>query len=161
MNRNEIAQAALTVMQLLAHYSNAPHREMLVDPALYAFLEARFERMRRQIPIQVGASQKRIDFRHGGTNPVAIEFAVRPPNGGGQLYGSQNASELRKLSRLPQTKAKLRALLLMDLHATPHARQNLESTYDQVVLGPGNYVRKPVSVIYVHRNRHYQFVWRP
>jgi hypothetical protein len=161
MNRDEIALAAQTVMRLLGQYSNAPHREMLVDPALYAFLEAKFGKMTRQMPIRLGDSHKRIDFRHGGSNPVAIEFAVRPPKGGGQLYGSQNASELRKLSRLSQTKAKLRALLLMDLHSTPHDETDLARTYENVTLGPGRYVRRPVSVIYVHESGSWQFTWKP
>lgn len=161
MNREHIARTAEAVMRMLGEYTNGPKREMLVDPALYAYFSARFGKMRRQVPIMLGTSAKRIDYRHGGLNPVAIEFVVRPPTGGGQLYGSQNRSELRKLSRLPQTKAKLRALLLMDSHSTPLDHAALRATYEVVTLGPGNYIRMPVSVIYVQDGTSFQFVWKP
>jgi hypothetical protein len=45
LNIEELTNAALEVLRLLNDYSTAPHREMLIDPALYAYLEGRFGSM--------------------------------------------------------------------------------------------------------------------
>src|SRR5207245_1508894 len=126
-------------------------------------LTARFGRISRQHPVYLYGSERpqRIDFRYGGPNPVVIEFAVRPRDGGGQLYGSQNESELRKLTRVNQTEAKLRVLLLVDLANAPIAESELKPTYDGINAGPGNFTRMPVRVIYVHDQQSYNFIWRP
>lgn len=159
-----IKQAARDVLKLLSEYKggNVPSREMLIDPVLYALLLGRNEKIKRQHPISGKKKKpKRIDFRSGGTNPVMLEFAVRPPAGGGQLYGSQNASELRKLTKVSQTQARTRVLLLLDLCPEPLKVDNLRATYSQVNSGPGKFKRHSVRVIYVHREVDADFPWQP
>ena len=53
----------------------------------------------REHHIQIAGSINRFDFRYGGSNPD-LEFALRHKSRGGELYGSQNKSELRKLTRI-------------------------------------------------------------
>jgi hypothetical protein len=163
MNTKEILQAGIDVIALMDEYHNRPHQEMLVDPVLYALLSGRFGYMQRQhcVPVYGATKPSRIDYRYGGTNPVVIEFAVRPPAGGGHLHGSQNVSELRKLCRVRITKAKLRALLLLDLSAHPLDIDDLEVTYARQTSGPGNFERNIVRVIYVHRKVTGDFRWAP
>jgi hypothetical protein len=160
-----LRDSTLRVLELLLDYSGSHvgSREMLLDPILYGYLEGRLGHMQRQHYVQVrGKSKpKRIDFRHGTENPVVIEFAVRPPTGGGQLYGSQNSSELRKLCRIKQTAARLRVLLLIDLHSTPLEKDSLKLTYDSQNSGPVRFKRNSVRVLYVHRDLQYSFLWRP
>src|SRR5438093_1461614 len=123
MNLDDIKRSALRVLKLLDDYSggHVGRREMLLDPILYGYLEGRFSHMARQhyVYLHGSANPKRIDFRYGTHNPVVIEFAVRSPAGGGTLYGSQNRSELRKLCRVTQAEARLRVMLLIDLHTAP------------------------------------------
>lgn len=90
-----------------------------------------------------------------------MELVVRPPRGGGQLYGSQNETELWKLCRFPNTQAKLRALLLIDLHAQPLEKIALKSTYDEIHAGRGKFDRFPVQVIYAGHSETYSFKWSP
>ena len=101
-----------------------------------------------------------IDFRVGGPNPVLIELAVRPRDGASELYGSQNRPELIKLTRYPQSQAKLRVIVLIDFAPVPHAAPGLRASYDAVSAGPGRFERNPVRVIYVHRRSEFTFVWR-
>jgi hypothetical protein len=164
---------AMTVQQLqhigqrltkLAHdYAGGPKREMLIDPALYAWFLATTPSVARQYHVHLPGlvNPARIDFRIGGPNPVLVEFAVRPPGGASQLYGSQNKDELRKLTRFSNQKAKLRALLLIDLHQDPIVKESLKATYDKVHAGFGNFDRHPVKVIYTHREDAYSFKWSP
>ncbi len=163
MNLSEIKSAALTVLKLLDDYSggHVGRREMLLDPILYGYLEGCFGHLSRQRYVHLHGSikPKRIDFRYGTHNPVVIEFAVRPPGGGGTLYGSQNRSELRKLCRVTRVSARLRVMLLVDLHTTPLVRANLKATYDTETSGAGNFKRHSVRVLYVHRETQYHFLW--
>ena len=136
---------------------------MLLDPILYGYLQGRFGGMSRQHWVHIHGRQRphRIDFRIGGNNPIVIEFAVRPPDGGTTLYGSQNRSELRKLARVSRATARLRVLLLIDLSPTPILRVKLEPTYDDQNAGRGNFTRHSVRVIYVHTQSTYNFLWQP
>lgn len=163
MNINDIENSARTVIRLLGEYHNAPQQEMAIDPALYAFLRGRFETVKRQHRVYVYGSDrpKRIDFRYGGNNPVVIEFATRPPNGGVELYGSQNVSELRKLCRVSRTEARLRVLLLLDFSRAPINQEAIEPTYKPINAGPGRFERNSVRVIYVHKDLTYNFCWKP
>jgi hypothetical protein len=165
MNIAQINDATLRVLEMLLHYSggHVGSREMLLDPILYGYLDGRFGHMQRQHYVQVrGKSKpKRIDFRQGTENPVVIEFAVRPPAGGGNLHGSQNYSELRKLCRVSKSAARTRILLLIDLHSTPLERENLKPTYDKQNSGRGKFKRNSVRVLYVHRDLQYHFIWKP
>lgn len=165
MNIKTLTESARAVLSLLRDYSggHVGRREMLLDPVLYGYLQGRFGGMTRQhwVSIHGRPRPQRIDFRKGGTNPVVVEFAVRPPNGGPTLYGSQNQSELRKLCRVTKTSAKLRALLLLDLSPNPIRLENLKPSYDKQTSGPGNFARHSVRVIYVQSNSSYNFLWQP
>src|SRR5262245_9155199 len=99
MNIANIQEAAAEIIKIVGDYTNKPHREMLIDPILFGYLRGAFDNVERQHKVRVYGSRKpkRIDFRQGGTNPVVLELAVRPPGGGGHLLGGQNTSELRKL----------------------------------------------------------------
>jgi hypothetical protein len=87
MNIDQLLNVGSQVVNLLGDYTRKPHREMLIDPVLFAYLRGRFETVSRQHHVSVYGSTrpKRIDFRVGGTNPVVLELAVRPPTGGGHL----------------------------------------------------------------------------
>jgi hypothetical protein len=113
----------------------------------------------------IGNRSGAIDFRFGdrpyGANPCALELAVRNSEGGSQLLSSQNKSELSKLSRYPATKAQTRVLLLLDLGHRPIKQHILQKGYDKLQhLGAGKFQRLSVSVLYVHRDLNYRFIWR-
>ncbi len=163
MNIGTLKTIAQNLIRLLGEYSNGPKREMLIDPALYAYLCGSGRRVARQHPAHLPGSKRspRIDFRIGGSNPILIEFAVRPPRGGGQLYGSQNKPELWKLCRFSNSQAKLRALLLMDLHSASLPLDVLKPTYDGIHAGRGKFSRHPVQVLYASAHETYSFKWSP
>lgn len=163
MNVETLADIAADIALMVRDYHGGPKREMLIDPALYARLRAHGRPVSRQFHAHLPGAQKppRIDFRIGGENPVLIEFAVRPPHGGATLYGSQNCSELRKLCRFTNSKAKLRALILIDLAAAPLQVKRLRATYDKIDAGRGKFARFPVKVIYAHVDSTYWFKWSP
>jgi hypothetical protein len=165
MNLEQLQQASRRVISLLDDYTgtHVGRREMLLDPVLYGYLEGRFSQITRQHHVRLHSSShpKRIDFRSGTTNPVVIEFAVRPPTGGPELYGSQNRSELRKLCRVTKSAARLRVLLLIDLYSEPLLKSSLKPTYDKQNSGQGNFKRHSVRILYVHRKEQYNFLWRP
>lgn len=163
MNIEDIIEAGEEALHLLARYSNAPHREMLIDPALFGYLRGKHGPVDRQHNVYVygDVRPKRIDYRLGGNNPVVLEFAVRPATGGGNLLGSQNRSELRKLCRVSTAEARLRALLLLDLYHQPHDLESLWDTYERVATGPGRYTRNGVRVIYVHEDVNDTYLWHP
>lgn len=148
---------------MVRDYHAGPKREMLIDPALYAYLRATGRPVSRQFHAHLPNAQRppRIDFRVGGSNPVLIEFAVRPPEGGSQLYGSQNRTELHKLCRFSNQQAKLRALILIDLAREPLSQDNLKLTYDKIHAGRGRFQRHPVKVIYAHADATCSFKWSP
>lgn len=157
----DIVDAARAIIRLRNDYASPPSREMTLDFPLYAYLEGRFGKMSRQLSVTAAGATKRIDYRSGGHNPVVIEFAVRPPQGGGHLYGSQNQSELAKLTRVPQTKARTRVLLLLDLSRYLIAEEQLKPTYDSLNAGRGRFARKSVRVVYVNEEASYDFLWWP
>jgi hypothetical protein len=159
MNIAEIQAVALDLLR----QSSKMAREMKVDKALLAELNARFGSVTRQHRMEFGNSERpsRIDFRVGGTNPVLLELAVRPADGTCQLYGSQNKPELFKLTRFPRSQAKLRSLLLMDFKAEPISLERLRQTYDPITAGRGNFERNAVRVVYIHENSQYNFIWQP
>src|SRR5436305_1954049 len=132
MNIADLIDSARKVASVLKDYSggHVGRREMLLDPILYGYLHGRFKRLSRQHWVRLHGRPRpqRIDFRAGGSNPVVIEFAVRPPHGGASLYGSQNRSELRKLTRVTRTSARLRVLLLIDLAPAAIPLNNLKPT---------------------------------
>lgn len=119
---------------------------------------------------EVGNENGVIDFRVGGTNPAALELAVAPrafvdPNHTGQafpghkqktqLYASQNKPELKKLRSLPQTRARNRYLLLLDLCGN-HDFESLKAGYKNQLPQDGS--GAAVRVVYVSRtvSKHFQ-----
>jgi hypothetical protein len=105
-----------------------------------------------------------IDFWVGGKNPAAIELAVAPQHlrdinhatqrfpgnaGSVRLYATHNASELKKLSAIPQAKAKRRFLLLVDF-TDSHNEVSLRRGYEAEL--PFNKGHNPVHVVYVTRD---------
>lgn len=163
MNTKQITKASVKVLRLINEYStdSRKKREMRQDPLLLGYFAARFGNMSRQKRRYIGTSNrpKRIDFRHGGSNPVLMEFAVRPPHGASELYGPGNKDELNKLCRFPQSEAKMRVLLLLDLADDPIDKPNLKQSYDGVRSSRGRYRRHSVRVIYVHKSKQYDFKW--
>jgi hypothetical protein len=160
MNISSIIDAARTILRLLEDYSRPPNREMLLDAMLYAYLEGCYGHMARQFQAPLpGKPAARVDYRRGTVAPVMIEFAVRSPGGGGQLYGSQNRAELCKLTRFSRTRARMRYLLLIDLSKWPIPQTQLKATYDKISSGPGRFKRHSVRVVYVSRTEQYHFSW--
>jgi len=163
MNIADVQQIGAEVLALLSQYHNPPYKELLLDAILLAYLAGRYSNVARQHHVRLYGSAKpqRIDFRFGGNNPVVIELAVRPPSGGGSLYGSQNKSELRKLCRVAHSQARLRVLLLLDLARHPLSKESLQEDYDRQNAGRSRFKRSSVRVIYVHRRTTFHFSWSP
>ena len=127
-------------------------------PLVEAYLFGRMPRVKREHSVEDG----RIDFKIGGTNPAYLELAVTPRplvdeaageranTKPGTLTGSQNKTELNKLSLIPQSKAKGRFVLLIDLWEQPHTIDSLKNTYSaqQAVLTGKNII----NVVYAPRN---------
>src|SRR5262245_47898774 len=154
--------ACQRVVELAREYKpQEHHREMGYDGLLFGFLEAQFGKMKRQHKVWIGKSPwpKRLDFRQGGSSPVVLEFAVRTP-GRNEIHGSQNGSEIGKLTR--QRKASARYLLLFDLSGDlPMDTDDLWNSYRRLNGGVGKFTRKPVQVIYVHPDHVDSYIWRP
>lgn len=163
MNIPSLKNTGQDIARMLSDYTNGPKREMLIDPALYAYLRGSGRKVERQFHAHLPGAKRppRIDFRIRGTNPVLIEFAVRPAIGGSQLYGSQNKTELWKLCRFSNTQAKLRALLLIDLYEDSISKEALKKTYNEIHAGRGRFERNPVQIIYAHASKAYSFRWNP
>ncbi len=162
ITRAKLIEACRRVVALAGQYKpKDAHREMGYDGLLFGFLDARFGKMQRQRRIWIGKSHrpKRLDYRQSGTSPVVIEFATRTP-GRNEIYGSQNAHEISKLTR--QRKASARYLLLFDVSKqSPVDTADLWATYRKLNGGVGKFQRKPVQVIYIHPKLVDTFVWRP
>ncbi len=165
MNISDIEESGVEILALLRAYQYGPldRRETRIDPVVLGYFQGRFGKMSRQHYVRMHSKPKpqRIDFRHGTHNPVVIELAVRPPSGLRELYGSQNKSELRKLTRVLPSQARLRVLLLLDLFHKPIPLANLKATYDVQNAGRGKFKRHRVRVIYVHKDVQYNFSWDP
>jgi len=161
MRIDQLASATTDVIRLRDEYHSPPVGELAFEFAHYAYLQGCFGKMSRQFPIRIRNRPHRIDLRYGGTNPVVVELALRPPQGGGQLYGSQNRTELRKLTRVRQTRARRRVLLLADLSHHPIGQGKLRATYDPINAGRGRFGRYPVRVVYARDDGWFSFLWRP
>jgi hypothetical protein len=162
ITKNALITACQRVIALASEYKPKDHhREMGYDGLLFGYLDAAFGKMKRQHRIWIGKSRlpKRLDFRQGGTSPVVLEFVVRTP-GRNEIYGSQNGSEIGKLTR--QRKASARYLVLFDLSkGDPLDTQDLWKSYSKLNGGVGKFKRKPVQVIYVHPDIVDSYIWRP
>jgi hypothetical protein len=113
-----------------------------------------------QSEVRVGDGLKRIDFRHGGSNPDFIELVVRYH--GVETGRTQIESELQKLCRIPYAKARRRYLLILDFWGNrPMSEARMEERYNEFGAGPGNFGRNSVRVVYVHPEESFDFLWQP
>jgi hypothetical protein len=157
-----LLQAAHAILDTVDSYCSkgAPRSERTLDPVLFGFLLGANTKVDRQVSITVAGVHRRVDFRCRGNNPANLEWVVRPTEGGGQLSARKNTDEIKKLSRSVNAR---RYLLLLDL--TPSgselSKESLESDYRTITLGPGKYPRHSVTVVYVHRQSEFKFMWRP
>lgn len=143
--------------------------EAEADRILYAYLLGGYGAVSRQHPTQIAGTNNRLDFRfcdkrhrgnqYGG-NPCILELAVKDIHGGQHLTVIRNKTELRKLSRHGVVVA-ARVLLLLDVSENPTPKDKLIPGYDKYHFGPGKFAAHGVSVLYVHRDLQYKFVWRP
>ena len=130
-------------------------------PLVVAYLHGRVPSVKTEAATEEGS----VDVRTGGYNPALLELAVAPrilsdrnhPNqkfpghqSTTQLYACQNKTELSKLTGVPQSKAKNRYLLLIDLTGK-HDLKKLQSGYESE-LPPGG-GGAAVRVVYVRRGR--------
>jgi hypothetical protein len=159
----EVIETGRAVLHLAKSYPKHLSTERSLDPALFGYLHGRFGRVVRQRHVRIHGSThpKRIDFRTGGAYPVVWEFAVRPRDGSNQLSGKCNLSELRKLTRVLPSQARLRVLLLVDLAPDHIPLRKLRVSYDLQHAGRGRFHRHSVRIIYVHEDETYHFLWRP
>jgi hypothetical protein len=133
---------------------------------LHAYLLGAHGGVSREHTFKIGTQSPRIDFRFGdrphGANPCVFELAVRGHSRGNPLSAGPNKPELKKLSRFPKQQANGgRVLLLLDLEQRPVAQKKLQRGYNAYKLGPGRFTCHSVRVLYVHRDDHYSFLWRP
>ena len=161
----DVKSAALEIVGPICKKKARSYSEAEVGRILHAYLAGRHGGVWPECPVTIGDSSQAIDFRFGdwphGANPCILELAVRNSEGGQQLLASQNKSELKKLSRYPASKAQTRVLLLLDLGHAPIEQKTLQPGYNKLDhLGAGKFQRLSVSVLYVHRDLDYRFIWR-
>jgi hypothetical protein len=163
MNLTAIRSAAREILKLANCYSSKDLKEMALDPLVLGFFHGKYGKMSRQHRVWISNSThpKRIDFRYGSSNPVVLEFAMRPRSGASELYGPCNGDELRKLTRVRSNSARLRVLLLLDLfRGSAISKQSLVASYSGVNSGRGRFKRHPVRVVYAHwKGTSYDFIW--
>ncbi len=131
-------------------------KEDWLHGVVLGLLEAKVGNMQSEYSVDGG----RIDFRHGGNNPDAIELVVRFH--GNEHYRNMNESELQKLCRIPWARARKCILFILDpsgLAATP--KENLRRSYYSKGAGRGRFYRREVTVMYVHPEERYNFRWDP
>jgi len=156
IERTKAAFAAIEEVVRRGRYTRTAERR--IEPLVFGVLQARWGALRREVRAEdPGRDRPRIDFRFGSTNPIVIELAVRPRAGGQQLEASQNGPELRKLSHVPQSQARLRSLVLLDLGEAPLSIGRLREDYTAKVRTTDGMGRNPIQVIYVHRHEQRSF----
>jgi len=119
---------------LTASLSWKKTKERWLHGVILGLLEAKIGNMQSEFPCD--NSLKKIDFRHGSSNPDVIELVVRVS--GGELYGSQNIDELKKLCKIPYSRTRRRMLLLLDASLLPPIpKTDLKRTYSNLCAGKG------------------------
>jgi hypothetical protein len=161
----DIRDAAKEIVGPICGWQARSFSEADVGRILHAYLRGKFAGVSTECSVNMGTYEGKIDFRFGdppyGGNKCVVELAVRNTNHGQQLLAVQNKTELKKLSRYPASRAQTRVLLLLDLGHDPLQQERLQRGYRKLNhLGPGKFPRRPVSVVYVHRDLDYRFIWR-
>jgi hypothetical protein len=161
----DVEELGAILLKLADDYPLQFRTEKDFFPLVRVFLEGRVP----SVAAEVGASNKKIDFRIGGPNPALLELAVAPRaltdpncpdvkfpghNQTTQLYASANKAELDKLRVVPQAQAKNRYLLLLDL-GKGHDTAKLRIGYDKQA--PRATGSSPIRVVYVGRQRRVDF----
>ncbi len=162
----DVRAAALEIVGPICGNKARSYTEAEVGRILHSYLIGRHAGVWPECPLKVGKVNRAIDFRFGdwpyGANPCALELAIRNSEHGSRLIAGQNQSELIKLSRYTKTKAQTRVLLLLDIGHTSIPQSSLQPDYDKLKhLGAGKFQRRSVSILYVHRNLNYRFIWKP
>jgi hypothetical protein len=150
--------AARATLQLAESVGDGKRGERWLHGVLLGYLEASVGDMESEYQVSRG----HIDLRHGGNNPAVIEFVVRKH--GVENAPSMNRSELAKLTRIPNTRARTRYLLIIDTSGyAPLKKDTTQQAYLRWHAGRGRFERQPVRVIYVHPDpRHdFDFSWDP
>lgn len=155
----DVKQLGAALIKVADQYPTRFLTERDFFPLVVAYLHGRFPGVSAEHAVEQGA----IDFRLGGTNPSVIELAVAaralqdaafttlhfPGHASAtQLYASQNRSELAKLGRVSQTRARKRYLLLLDFRGFDQEETKLKYRNLVSSIGLGN----PVCVVHVSRD---------
>ena len=155
---DRLVELGRMAIRLSNQYMDYRQKEGIIHHLLFGAMESVFGHMEREYLASRG--QERIDFRYGTSNPRVIELVVRDPIHRNQHYGTQNRSELRKLYRVSNAKARARILLILDASGLgPFRKVNLERSFRSVHGERGRFRRYSVTVHYVHLNTDYRFRW--
>jgi len=159
LTRADVSALGSALIEIADLYPLQYRTERDFFPLVLAYLHGRVP----SVQAEVGATAGKIDFRIGGPNPALLELAVAPRalsdpdrpeqkfpghHATTQLYASQNKSELRKLKEVPQSKARNRYLLLLDLRGI-HDFSALKTGYESEL--PRFKGGAVVRVVYVKR----------
>jgi hypothetical protein len=147
------------VLGILEEYSGVKGQdEFGADRVLYGLMKGRYQHIARQHAVGAG----RIDFRYGTTNPVVIELVLRNRNDNQtKLWGSQNLSELHKLSQVSAVNARGRYLLLLDRARAAIDPETLRRRYASVRTDRKPFGTNSVRIIYVHTDGDSShFLWK-
>ena len=156
----KLTQAGRAVAKMGEKLAGKKSQERWLHGVLLGYLEGKYGQMSSEWGVAHGSWKGRIDLRRGGPNPDVIEFVVRWH--GVEEGPDQNASELRKLCRVPWEQARHRYLLIIDLMGgAPLSMERLKRRYDRWHAGPGRFDRQPVRIVYVHPQSSYHFKWSP
>lgn len=130
------------------NFTQKTEREIL--PLVRSYLLGYFEHLEPEVMIQVGSNYRgRFDFL---INNVAVEFAVRSANkGGNNLKAKNNVNEIKKLIRYPDHSL----MILFDFKGyreDDEVRATLEEYRNIPSLGRGNHNRYPFTVAYFYQD---------
>ncbi|MCC7535016.1 MAG: hypothetical protein IT379_02315 [Deltaproteobacteria bacterium] len=158
----DVKRLGAALLDIADRYPTGFVTEIDFYPLVIAFLSWKLAGLKAEA--RGGEGTEAVDFKvTRTTNPAYLELAVAPrvlgdleadvpkafPNKT-QLYATQNASELNKLSSLGGA-TKGRFLLLLDLRKKPHDVQDLRNKYEAAAkeMSGSNGVR----VVYIHRDK--------
>jgi hypothetical protein len=160
-----LKEAAVSAALAMSEYSRRK-TEKDVEPYLLGYLRGANRKIQigRQTHLTISSDgwPERVDLRGGGMNPKFIELAVQPDGDATpvRLLGSQNISELRKLSRIPASRTRQRVLVLVDLSTAPTDLSKMKESFDRIYLRKTKIKRYSVRVLYCHASSSFSFLWR-